>query len=495
MYYNFKNILLKNGLEFQRKGQNIYNSLYNALKTAILNSDLSSQFKLPPSRILAKDLNISRSTVIKAYDLLLFENYIYSKQGSGYFIKNISSKSVEIVVKELNSTAVPHFSKLGKSFKNYSHFNIDEDYTGSIAFRPGLPPLDIFPTNIWQNLVSSYWKTVKYSDLSYSNTLGLDSLRKNIASYLKIYRNVYCNANQIVITTGSLHSISIINMALLNPKDGVILENPSYKKAYNLFKSLKAKIITANLSDDDYSLEKIDVEKLKLLYATPSNQYPTGKKMSVKRRLEILDFANKNDTFIIEDDYDHEFSNWKNPSPSIFSLDQKASVIYLGTFNKLLHPSLRLGYMIIPESIVTHVSAICKQTYRFVPPSLQNVMSQFIEKDYLNKHLRKVLNISQKRKEVFIKNFEELFGNDILLDQNQNGLHLIGYLKKGINDFELSDYLLKNGIITFPLSSYYIEGESKNGLVMGYCSVNKNQIKKRLNIMYNLYTEFAYNKL
>ncbi|RAV29659.1 MocR-like pyridoxine biosynthesis transcription factor PdxR [Sinomicrobium soli] len=494
MYYNFKNLLFKDGFMEHRNNKSVYYNLYNALKNAIMNKEIPDNFKLPPSRIMAKDLSLSRSTVIKAYELLVLENLVVSRQGSGYYTNKLRDDfNVKdgMTLQKKEPKVYPKISKLGKSFIQNSDFNVGENDPGSVCFRPGLPPLDLFPTMIWQKLTNEYWKHVKYSDLSYSDSLGMESLRANIAKYLKIYRNISCDPNQIVITTGSLHSLSLISRAILNTKDSVVLENPTYKKAYNLFKSLRANIHTADLSDDNFNISSLDDIASKLLYVIPSNQYPSGKRMSLNRRRELLDLAARKNILIVEDDYDHEFSNWDKPISSIFSLDINDSVVYLGTFNKLLHPSLRLGYMIIPKFLISPITAISKQTFRFVPPSLQNVMAQFISNDYLNKHLRKVIKTSNQRKLVFINHFETLFKGEIKLEINNTGLHIIGILKDHIKDFEFCNYLLENNIITFPLSSYYVSDDySRNGLVMGYCAVNKIRIKKTLDKMYTLYLEY-----
>lgn len=493
MHYNLKTLLFKDGFLEKEGKESVYYRLFLTLKHAIQAKEIPDNFKLPPSRVLAKDLDLSRGTVMKAYDLLLIENLVVSRQGSGYFTNKteyaLKEKDRDLAIKKEPKT-YPKISKLGKSFIQNSEYYVGENYLGTVCFRPGLPPLDIFPASVWQKLSNQYWKSLKYSDLSYSDSLGIKLLRENIANYLKIYRNIECDPDQIVVTSGSLHSLSLAAMAILNPKNSVILENPTYKKAFNLFKSLKAEIHMADLNDDNFSLSSLKDIDPKLLYVIPSNQYPSGKRMSLKRRKELLDYAAEKNILIIEDDYDHEFSNWEEPISSMFSLDINDSVVYLGTFNKLLHPSLRLGYMIIPKFMISPITAIGKQTFRFISPNLQNIMAMFISQDYLNKHLREVIKISNRRKKVFIEHFESLFQGEIELEINNSGLHIIGLLKDYVSDFQLCNYLLENDIHVHPLSSYYIEDKSRNGLVMGYCSVNKTLTRRNLDKMYKLYINY-----
>ena len=490
MNYNINNILKNHGYNKGANEKSIYLNLYKAIKNAVINKTLNDNFKLPSSRLLAKDLEISRSTVNKAYELLTLEKYVKPKLGSGYYVT--SSKSKKHKHKLVNYSKrgnYPSVSRRGNSFRQNIQL-INSDNEKGIPFRPGLPPLDIFPVSQWKSLTNDYWKKIKPSQLSYSNTIGLKSLRENIRNYLKINRNINCNLDQIIITTGSLHSLSLIGDALINAKDEIIIENPTYPRAFSLFNSLKAKLDVINLDSEGINISKVKASKPKLIYTTPSNQYPTGIKMSLERRIEVLKLASKKSALIIEDDYNHEFSNWENPISAIHSLDNQDRVIYLGTFNKLLHPSIRLGYMIAPEYLVDTITSLYEQSSRFVAPSQQQILSNFIEKDFLNKHLRRVLEVSQERKKIFIETFNLFFENDISLITHNPGMHITGLLNNSIEDTKLAQYLRYKNIIVHPLSNYCFGQKPQNGLVMGYCSVNNKTIKetiKKMKIAFNNY--------
>ena len=485
MHFNIKNILNNNDYNIHENGQIIYLSLYNSIKKAIDSGSLDEPMKLPPSRVLAKDLGISRSTVMKAYDLLILEKHLKSVTGSGYFVVRNQTQH-NLPIPNTIQGGYPKLSKIGKSFKEGIQLKTKGLQNG-IAFRPGLPPLDIFPVRQWQKLSNEYWRTIRYSDLSYSSPTGIQSLKENILNYLKIYRNIHCDVDQIIITSGSLHSLFLVSNALLNAKDEVVIENPTYPYAYRLFKSLNARIHSVNVDEEGICIDDSLCRKPKLVYTTPSNQHPTGIKMSLKRRVALLKWASKRSSFIVEDDYDHEFSNWENPISPIYSLDDQDRVIYLGSFNKILHPSIRLGYMIVPNNLIDVITVMFEYSNRFVPPSLQKTLSAFIEKDYLNRHLRNTMEISAERKKVFHDNFSSSFHNEILLDSNNMGLNVIGHLKKGIDDQKLAEFFNNIGVITYPLSNYYNEGIKKNGLVMGYSSVNNKRIKDTI---YKMATEY-----
>ncbi len=488
MHFNIKNIVNKTDLSAQNSGQNIYLNLYSSIKKAIVTGVLKEPMKLPPSRVLAKDLGISRSTVMKAYDLLILEKHLKSVTGSGYYIIE-NHKQETLPIHKIAQGSYPKLSKRGKSFMKGVQLKTKKLQNG-IAFRPGLPPLDIFPVRQWQNLKNEYWRTIRYSELSYSSPTGIQSLKENIANYLKTYRNIHCNIDQIIITTGSLHSLYLVSNALLNANDEVVIENPTYPYAYRLFKSLNASIHSVNVDNQGMCIDDATCLKPKLIYTTPSNQHPTGIKMSSKRRGDLLKWASQKNCFIVEDDYDHEFSNWENPVPPLYSQDKQQRVIYLGSFNKILHPSIRLGYMVVPNYLLEVLTVMFEYSNRFVPPSLQKTLSTFIEKDYLNRHLRNTIKISAERKKIFSTNFVEHFDNQIILDSNNKGLNLIGHLKKGIDDQKLAEYLNNIGVSTYPLSNYFHEGIKKKGLVMGYCSVNERRIKDTIHKMAKEYKNF-----
>ncbi len=471
MYYNFKNLIES------KKEYPLYKFYSNEIKKIILDSRIIENQKLPPTRILSKDLNISRSTALRIYDILLFEGLISSKKGSGYYVIYKTSKNQE--KKIVNKHQYPKLSKKSELFKKNKYLSTDNFSKTGVAFRPGLPPLDIFPVNKWKNISNTYWRISKPSDLSYAPPEGLDRLRINISNYLRVYRNIRCDYNQIIITSGSLHSLYLISNAILDSGDKIGMENPTFPRAFNLFKSLKAKIIPCEIDDEGILLNKLKT-KVKFIYTTPSNQYPSGVKMSINRRNELLKWVSKNNSIIIEDDYDHEFSNIKDPIPSLFSLDNEERVVYLGTFNKLLHPSLRMGYIIVPKFMSQSIISIYEQSFRFVPSSTQEIMSTFIEKDYLNKHVRNVLEIASKRKEIFISRTKE----HLLIDKKKNnGLHLIANFYKKNNDIRIFKSLLKENVVAYPLSNYYITRKKSNGLVIGYCSVNTKVLKEKTNII------------
>lgn len=471
------------------KSQRLYLRLYNHIKVAIANLDIPEQFTLPSTRALATALGVSRSTVIKAYDLLRLEGYIVAKAGSGY--KTVAREQERSPKKKGNHTQYPNISATGVSFlNNVSLMNSTSDK--SIAFRPGLPPLDIFPVNQWKNLTNLYWRHIRASALSYSPSSGIESLKRNIAGYLNITRGIKCDYRQVIIVSGSLQSLYLIGNVLINKNEWVAMENPTFPNVHSIFKSLQAQIHTIDVDEQGLNVARLPVGSKripKLVHTTPSSHYPTGVRMSMQRRSELLAWANKHQALVIENDYEHEVCNWNKPIPSLFSLDKEDRVIFMGTFNRLLHPSIRLGYMVVPFYLLDAVEALQKHSHRFVSPSTQIVMNQFIEKKHLYNHVKRVVQVAEERKEVFVKTFDECFQGKIQIQKRDSDSLFLMAGQGEMDDKLVTEVLERNNIVTHAYSKCFITQNQDNGLILGHTSVRKPVIIKTLAKMARILNE------
>ncbi len=474
-----------------------YLALYKAIKNCVLNHELPNNWGLPSSRILAKELAISRATVLMALDLLLLEKLIVAKPGSGYRIHHLfdgdTSPTPPIPI-NLSDHRYPTISEKGRAFlKNIDIINRQPEV--GIAFKPGLPPMDVFPINQWKNLMNIYWRYVKASDLSYGPSSGTQQLKQQICNYLHVSRSIKATPDQIVVVSGSLQSLYLIAAALIEKGDGVVLENPTFPNVHSIFKSFSAQLIPADLDAAGMQLDAVPLERgqVKLIHVTPSNHYPLGIKMSLQRRLELLSRAATAGAYIIENDYEHELANWKNAVPTLFSLDKEHRTIYLGTFNRLLYPSIRLGYMLVPPQLAPVISALQEHSHRFVSPALQMVMSQFIERNYLFQHLKELMTIAQQRHLYFTQHFEKLVPGMQLLSNEFNSLHAVAIFKKPVDvqtEQAILEVLAQNGLSAFALSKCALKQPVTTGLILGYSTVREVVIQQKLQQMGQLIRPF-----
>ncbi|MFY8033656.1 MAG: PLP-dependent aminotransferase family protein, partial [Flexibacteraceae bacterium] len=345
----------------------------------------------------------------------------------------------------------------------------------------------VFPIGQWQKLTNLYWRTIKASELNYSISSGVQSLKQSIADYLLLTRGIKCDLDQVIIVSGSLQSLYLIGNVLINKGDKVVLENPTFPNVISIFSSLQANIIPIGTDDEGMQVDALnspDALDAHIVHTTPSNQYPLGGKMSLARRMALIQWAQTHNKLIIENDYEHEINNSENPIPSIFSLDTGQRTIFLGTFNRILHPSIRLGYMLVPPYLLPTIKALQMHSHRFVPQSIQVVMQAFINQNHLFKHIRSAIAEAALRKKLFINYFEKYIDANVELKNNVTpSFHLIAITKENEPDVQLVKQLESAGISTHALSKCYIGEPEKQGLILGYSSVSKTFMQQSIQKM------------
>lgn len=473
-------------IKVSEDAKSLYTQIYDLIKEMILKRRLPEGCILPATRLLASQLNVSRSTVVRAYDFLRIEGYVEAKVGSGYAVRPLLQEKKEPPTK--GNYKYPNVSLLGASFyNNASLLNSTDDK--SVAFRPGLPPLDAFPVNTWKNLSNLYWKNINLSGLSYSQSSGMEQLKINISNYLNLTRGVQCDPKQVFIVSGTLQSLYLTSTCLLDRGDTVHIENPTFPNVQSIFKGMQANVNAVDIDEEGIKVDDMYASgtKPKLIHVTPSCHYPTGVQMSLRRREQLLAYANEQEALIIENDYEHEVNNWQNSLPSLFSLDKQDRTIYMGTFNRLLHPSLRIGYMIVPAYLTGPLEVLLKHSHRFVPTSTQLVLNQFIEKKHLYHHIQNVVNITDARKQVFTENFQQLFDTDILQIRPSatRSLQLLVDLH-GTDDRKLVALFAKHNIITHSYNKCFVGPSENQGLILGYSPMRVPILKSKLHQMSQL---------
>jgi GntR family transcriptional regulator/MocR family aminotransferase len=481
--YALENIrtALKRQQSLQQKSK--FKQLYRAIKWGIIEGAYPKDWAIPSTRKLAEELGISRTTVIKAYEMLVLEKLIYSKMGAGYHVNYTAPSNRILTVSK--SKDYPKLSEKGQSFLN--HFDSTNAAENNfIAFKPGLPPMDIFPIKQWKGLINQYWKYVKSSDLSFVSSSQNGTLKQQICNFLHVSRNIICHPDQLVLVSGSLQSIYLVANAVLNHGDTVVIEDPSFPNVQSLFKSSLADILPIALDNEGIDINKSlqeTAKPIKLVHVTPTSHYPLGVIMSLRRRKELLQWASRNRAYVIENDYEHEIGNRIKTYPTLFSLDTEDRTIYLGTFNRLLYPSIRLGFMILPRPLIGAVKAIQTHSHRIVSHATERVMSQFIEQNYLYRYFKNLDIVSKERFDIFMKEFPH--ENEILTLEKEDfsSLHVVASLRPDLGvDIEnkLCQELLKLGISVHPLSQCFLKAEKKYGLIIGFASVAPVLIKQKL---------------
>jgi len=445
------------------------------LKDWICAGRLPPGTKLPSSRRLASELGVSRNTVTLAIEQLRAEGFLSSYPGKGVYVAENLPLDVH-GLKHIDwqyKIAQPELSAYAKELarKPLSEHGVN------LPFTPGIPDLNAFPFRIWNSLQRRHQN--RASLLGYDGNHGYQALREALAEYLSLSRGVSCNARQIIITHGAQQAISLCAQLLINEGDEVLLENPGYMGAKKAFQARGAKLTACLLGDNGLNIDALvsssqQKGSYKLLYCTPTHQYPLGGILPATDRLNLLDWAAQNNTWIIEDDYDSEFHFHHKPLAALQGMAKNTPVIYMGSFSKTLFPSLRLGYLVVPEELVDifiKAKSFMSGESALLP---QAVIADFIMEGHFIRHLRRMRQLYQEKWQHLHDLITDKLKNKVRPIAKSAGMHLAIEIP-GCDDQILSTRLKQKGYGSTALSSYFLEGVSMTGLVLGFANTTEVQ--------------------
>jgi GntR family transcriptional regulator/MocR family aminotransferase len=427
--------------------------VYGQIKLMILEGKLLADDKLPSTRCLSKDLAISRNVILEAYDQLMAEGYIESKQGSGTIVaKDIYFKKNE--------------TKTKRSFKGSNHKKVNSNL---IDFRSGIPSLDMFPQKQWGNLFNKICNNIPYSSFRYCAPEGIMELRQSLSEYLFRIRGICCRPEQIMIISGSTQGLSLISKLLYNPGSEIIVEDPIHYGLLNVISYAGYSINPIPVDDRGMITDMLKTNnKVGFVYVTPSHQFPLGGVLPIQRRIELVKFAEKKDCYIVEDDYDSEFRYEGQPISSLYELEPN-KVIYVGSFSKILAPAIRLGYMILPDSLIPKYVKLKMYTDVHTESLSQLVLAQFINDGKLEKHIWKMKKEYNKKRQEVINSLNINFPNEYVVKGHAAGLHLVAEFKNVSFTKEVLKEIMQEKVKVYPVERYAIhKGRHSNKIILGY---------------------------
>ncbi len=442
--------------------------LYESLRHAILNGDIRHGSQLVPTRALAEQLGIARNSVLYAYERLAEEGFIAaSRHGSIVSCVALPAASAEAA----STTPVSALSRRVAGLPR------ERGARGTQSpFQAGVPALDEFPVAQWRASMERAWRSVDARDLGYGYHAGHPSLRRAVTEYVRVSRGVRCTAEQVFITSGTHTSLDLCARMLADPGDTAWLENPGYQGARIAFQSAGLNIVpipvdAAGLAPTEQHWQRTPP---RLVYITPSHQYPLGSVLGLERRWSIIDSIVERGAWIIEDDYDSELRHSGPPLPSVQGLRDAAPVVYLGTFSKTMFPALRIGFMIVPASLAPEIGGVIGEMSRQGRVADQVALADFIESGKYARHLRRMRRIYQQRREAMVSAIYTHMNDLVTVSSDGSGMHLTMRLDAPLQDRDVSVALRERGIAVSPLSTYCHEGEDAerfNGFMLGYAGV------------------------
>ncbi|MBZ0261926.1 MAG: PLP-dependent aminotransferase family protein [Hyphomicrobiales bacterium] len=452
----------------------LHRQIYNQLRSLIERKALASGSALPSTRLLSKDLGIGRNSVIAAYDQLALEGYLRIRRGASALVIDLPEHGSRAGRPRIAATS--YVSERGKAMQKQRYHH---GKPGLLAFHPGLPDPDNFPFNTWSKLLARRTKTARHSLFGAYHINGYPPLREAIARYLTASRGVNCTANQIVVTNGAQSALDLLARMLIDPGDAVWMEEPGYYGATAAFLSAGAKLSALNVSDMGWALEP-PKSKPRLIFVTPSCHNPLGVTMPMEQRLKLIRVAESWNSWIIEDDYDSEYRFQGQPIPALQGLDVSNRVVYVGTFAKMLFPAMRLGFMVVPETICDGMIAALSATGQFAPLLTQAALADFINEGHLPRHLRRMRRLYAVRRQYFMNVCDDYLGDWLHLRRSESGIQMVGLLRQDCDDRAVAAAILKLGINVSSLSTHYHGDHGVSGLLMGFAASDEKATLKAI---------------
>ena len=457
-----------------------YHWLRDALREQIKSGMLRPGQRVPATREIARQYDLARGTVLAAIDDLKAEGYLQGIRGSGTFISDVlperllQAKSISADRRQPRTVDTPRISSYGKRVKPFSYFVNPL----SLAFRTNLPALDLFPTTLWAQVASRRLRRTSSSQLLGCDVRGYAPLREVIAQYLRTARGVRCDPEQVIVVSGIQEALDLAARLLLNPGDRVLLEDPGYQVAFAALTAAGAKVISVEIDEQGAAPTRQSFRDARLMYVTPGHQFPTGITMPLRRRVEILERAREARTYIFEDDYDSEYRYSGSPIPAMQGIDQNNLVIFAGSFNKVLFPSLRMGYMVLPHSLVDVFAMTKALVTRHHTVLDQAVICDFIEQGHFGRHLRRTRKVYAQRLEALSYHARKHLSGFLDLSDIEAGLQIPAWLKQGFNAEMVCAAAAARKVDVVPISRYCRRPLGKEGLQVGFAAVDEDAIEK-----------------
>ena len=494
--------LLALALEAERP-EPLHRQLYDQLRELVLSGRLAPGSRLPSSRSLAGELGCSRNTVVMAFDQLLSEGYLEGKVGAGTFVSSelpegmLASDRPVMLERPTDSGQGPLLSRRASRFATDGVFLRSELADAEIegpAFRTGVPDTDLFPFDIWGRLLGRIWRRPGPELLGSIDPGGLPALQAAIAGHLRTVRGLDCEDDQVLVTAGGQQALDLATRVLLDPGDEVWIEEPGYRGLRAALLSAGARPVPVSVDAEGLSIEEglALAPNARLAAVAPSHQYPLGITMSLTRRLALLDWARANRAWILEDDYDSEYRYEGRPlaalqgleaarSPGGSESDENRRVIYVGTFSKVLFPSLRLGYLITPRPLRDAFLRARRALDDHPSAIAQPALAAFIEEGHFAAHIRRMRRIYAARRDVLVQAAGRHLGGLLRLLPDVAGMHLVALMEPALvarmDDMTATRRAIAAGIVVRPLSDFHAGPVRQQGLLLGYAAVPEELIE------------------
>lgn len=458
-------------------GAPLYLQLVQQLRRMIQSGDIKPGQKLPSTRWLKEHHGIARSTLVAAFEQLTSEGYLQGRTGAGTFVNPEFPGLQPGAGGTAETGSPPKLSRRGTAAAD----GLDPSYFDPPKVRPfiaNVPAIDLFPHKIWGRIENRIRNRLDSAMMAYGQPGGYPPLRTAIADYVLNRRGLKCSPDQVIVTNGSQQSLNLIAALLVDPGEKVLMEDPCSPVVRLSFQAQGGLVVPVPVGETGATVppEGSEHAGARLAYLTPSCQYPLGAVMPIAQRLEWMEWAARNDAWLIEDDLDNEFVFGGRPDPAIYCDDRQARTLYVSSFNNALFPSLRLGFIIAPPALAKPLMALSAITDRGPNTWLQAVLAEFIEQGHLSTHIRRMHSAYVRRRKAMISSFARVSSPLVSLRQTTSGLRVIAELPAGMRDMDVLESLDRRGLSVYALSYYCMQRQDLNGLLLGFGCTHEDSI-------------------
>ncbi len=453
-----------------------YRQVYRQLRQQILSQAIGPGERLIPSRRLAKELGVARVTILQAYRQLEAEGLIEMRPGAGTFVVDLPATTGPGEVDAAASAPASfELTAWGQRAVDLGHASRrpPEIARPEIDFGFGRSFAQSFPYEVWRRLLDRYLSTDDALLSSYGSAAGFWPLRQTLADYLVRERGVVCDAEQVVIVSGAQQALDVLARLLLRPGDDVVVETPGYRDAFDLFRLHSARLVGLPVDDQGLPVDDIPADSpARLAFVTPAHQFPHGGTMPFARRARLLEWARTNHALIIEDDYDGDLRYTDHSIASLQGMDVDGRVIYLGTFSKVLFPALRVGYLVLPASLVEPFVRAKSLTDRGAPTLTQAAVADFIAEGHFERHLRQLRRVYGERRAVLDHALRTHLGDAVSFADVAAGLHVMVYFSPSIDEDRLIREAAASGVRIYPGSPFHLEHSPRPSVLLGFSALD-----------------------
>lgn len=445
-----------------------YRQIYDRFRGAITSGLLKPGDRIPSARALTQELGLARGTIDTAYSLLAAEGYIQARGQAGTIV------TPGLKPRTLSASGAPP-STSGIAAAGFRPDSI-------LPFQMGLPALDAFPRKIWARLGARCVRAMQPSEMVHPPVYGLPALRAEIAAYLHVSRGISCSPAQVFVTSGYRQTIALIGHALLKAGDRVWLEDPGYPPTRELLKHMQLEAVPVPVDGEGMLVSSglKAAPRARAAVVTPAHQSPLCVSLSLPRRLTLLDWAARNKSWIIEDDYDGEYRYVSRPLPALKSLDRDGRVLYAGTFSKVLFPGMRLAYLVVPQSQVERFEQTSQVFAAGSPELTQAIVTAFITEGHFARHIQRMRKLYAERREAAAAGLESVLGKHMRIDAQPGGMHLILRPQGKRSDRRLVARMREEGLYAEALTDWSLGGEGAPALLLNFTNVDSQGTAEKL---------------